>query len=57
MKKDYEIFARFADTFPEGTEVKFMVRNSSNYQYVPIRGKVFKDPDQAPQDSHNLWWR
>lgn len=57
MKKDYEFFARFADTLPEGTEVKFMVRDSSNYQYIPIKGKVFKNPDQAPQDSHNLWWR
>ena len=57
MKKDYEFFARFADTVPEGTEIKFMVRDCSDYHYIPIRGRVFKNPDKAPQDSHNLWLR
>jgi hypothetical protein len=57
MKKDYDSFIRFPDTFPEGIEVKFMVRDCSNYRYIPIKGKIFKDLEKAPPDSHNLWLR
>jgi len=58
MKKDYDCFIRFPETFPEGTEIKFMIRDCSNYRYIPIKGKVFKDPDKAPEEAcHNLWRR
>ena len=57
MEKGYECFLRFVDSFPDETEVTFMVRDCNDYHYIPIRGKVFKDPDKAPKDSHNLWYR
>ena len=57
MSKNFDSFIRYPETFPDGVEVKFMVRDCTNYRYIPIKGKIFKDLNKAPKGSHNLWLR